>query len=206
MVIYLNIPYSSRKTAKEYGGLWDKKKKCWYCEDENNELCRLFEIKKEIEIKGEDRTFGGDELYIDMIPKTSYFKNVRSIFNEGDWNLIRHHIYERTNNRCECCGCKRGKYLEAHERWIFDYENKTQKLIRIIALCRLCHQSTHYGHSKVFKDINKINEHLKRVRGNNDEELKNHIKDAYEIWKKRNEIEWKIDVSIIRDSGFGFEK
>ena len=52
MVIYLNIPYSSKKIAKEYGALWDKKNKCWYCNDETNELCKLFEIKKEIEIIG----------------------------------------------------------------------------------------------------------------------------------------------------------
>ena len=203
MVIYLNIPYSSKKTAKEYGALWDKNKKCWYCNDESNELCKLFDINKEINIIGEDRSFGGNELYIDMIPKTSYFKNVRSLFNEADWNLIRHHIYNRTNNKCECCGCKRSKYLEAHERWIFDFETKTQKLIRIIALCRLCHQATHYGHSKVFKNIIKINEHLKKVRGFTDEDLKAHIKEAYEIWEKRNKINWIIDTSIITNSGFG---
>ncbi len=202
MVIYLNIPYSSRKTAKEYGALWDKKNKCWYCNDETNELCKLFEIKKEIEIIGEDRTYGGNELFIDMIPKTSYFKNVRSLFKEEDWNLIRHHIYERTNNKCECCGCKRNKFLEAHERWIFDFENKTQKLIRIIALCRLCHQVTHYGRSKIFKNINKINDHLKKVRGFNDNELKSHIENAYNIWKERNKINWIIDTSIITNSGF----
>ena len=48
MVIYLNIPYSSKKTAKEYGGLWDKKKKCWYCEDENNELWEYEEEYRKI--------------------------------------------------------------------------------------------------------------------------------------------------------------
>jgi hypothetical protein len=202
MVIYLNIPYSERKIAKEYGAIWDKKKKCWYCNDENNELCKLYENNKEIEIIGEDRLFGGNELFIDMIPKTSYFKNVRSLFKESDWNLIRHHIYSRANNRCECCGCKRNKFLEAHERWIFDFENKTQKLIRIIALCKLCHQATHYGRSKVFKDITKINEHIKKVKRISDEELKIHIKEAYQIWKERNNINWIIDTSIITNSGF----
>jgi len=202
MVIYLNIPYSEKKIAKEYGAIWDKNCKKWFCEDESNELCKLYDVYKEIDIIGEDRTYGGNELFIDMIPKTSYFKNVRSIFTESDWNLIRHHIYERTGHKCECCGAKRFKYLEAHERWIFDFETKTQKLIRIIALCRLCHQSTHYGHSKVTKEISKINAHLMKVKGINENELKLHINEAFDIWKKRNTIKWTIDTSIISDSGF----
>ena len=41
-----------------------------------------------------------------------------------------------------------------------------------------------------------------KVRGFSEEELKNHIKDAYEIWKDRNKINWNIDVSIISNSGF----
>jgi len=206
MVIYLNIPYKEKKTAKEYGAIWDKDIKRWFCENENNELCNIYEKYKEISIVGEDRSFGGDELYIDMIPKTSYFKNVRSLFNDTDWNLIRHHIYERSSYRCECCGVKRFKYLDAHERWIYDYETKTQKLIRIIALCRLCHQATHFGHSKKTKNIDKIKEHLKKVKKINDMDLENHIKEAYNIWNDRNKIEWIIDTSIISNSGFQIKK
>jgi len=202
MLIYLNIPYKDKKIAKEFGAIWDKDNKKWFCENENNELCKRYERYKEIEIKGEDRTYGGKELYIDMIPKTSYFKNVRSLFNESDWNLIRHHIYNRSYYRCECCGIKKFKYLDAHERWIYDYETKKQKLIRIIALCRLCHQATHFGHSKKTKNIEKIREHIKKVRGITEEELELHIKQAYDIWRERNKINWIIDTSIINDSGF----
>ena len=206
MVIYLNIPYQDKEIAKEYGAIWDKDCKKWFCEDESNELCNLYERFKDITIIGEDRDYGGKELFIDMIPKTSYFKNVRSIFSEGDWNLIRKHIYERTGNRCECCGIKRSRYLEAHERWVFDFETKTQKLIRIIALCRLCHQATHYGHSKQTKEMTKIHEHLKKVRKMNDEALRTHIKEAYKIWEERNKIQWTIDTSIITNSGFIVKK
>ncbi len=206
MVVYLNIPYKEKKVAKEYGAIWDKDIKRWFCEDESNELCNIYERYKEISIIGEDRTFGGDELYIDMIPKTSYFKNVRSLFNDTDWNLIRHHIYERSSHRCECCGVKRFKYLDAHERWIYDYETKTQKLIRIIALCRPCHQATHFGHSKKTKNIDKIKEHLKKVKKIDDIELENHIREAYNIWNDRNKIEWIIDTSIISNSGFEIKK
>ena len=206
MVVYLNIPYKEKKVAKEYGAIWDKDIKRWFCEDESNELCNIYERYKEISIIGEDRTFGGEELYIDMIPKTSYFKNVRSLFNDTDWNLIRHHIYERSSHRCECCGVKRFKYLDAHERWIYDYETKTQKLIRIIALCRPCHQATHFGHSKKTKNIDKIKEHLKKVKKIDDIELENHIREAYNIWNDRNKIEWIIDTSIISNSGFEIKK
>lgn len=202
MVIYLNIPYKDRKIAKEYGAIWDKDNKRWFCDNNENQLCKLYDEYKQITIIGEDRTFGGKDLYIDMIPKTSYFKNVRSIFSDSDWNLIRHHIYERASHKCECCGIKRFKYLEAHERWIYDYETNTQKLIRIIALCRMCHNSTHYGHSKQTKEMAKIHEHLKKVKKINDEELINHINDAYKQWEERNKIKWVIDTSIITNSGF----
>jgi hypothetical protein len=41
-----------------------------------------------------------------------------------------------------------------------------------------------------------------KVRGINEEELKLHIKEAFEIWEKRNTVKWIIDTSIISDSGF----
>ena len=198
---YINVPYKDRKLVKTLGGCWDNKLKKWYCE-EDNELCSLYDEYKEINIIGEDREFGSNKLYIDMIPKTSYFKNVRMLFSDSDWNLIRHHIYERVNNRCECCGCKRSKYLDAHERWEFNNETKTQKLVRIIALCRLCHSATHYGHSKRTKNMDKINMHIKKINNYTDEELDNHIKDAYNLWKERNKVKWNLDFSIITNSGF----
>ena len=202
-MIYLNIPYSDKKIAKKYGGVWDKHCKKWFCDNEDNELCKLYEPYKNIAIIGENREYGDNSLYIDMIPKTSYFKNVRSIFSNSDWNLIRHHIYERVSYKCECCGAKRFKYLEAHERWDFDFTTKKQKLMRIIALCKLCHSATHYGHSsRKTKNIIKINEHIKKVRGFNDDDLEDHISEAYKIWHTRNKIKWELDLSIITDSGF----
>ena len=205
-MIYLNIPYKERNIARSLGAEWDKINKRWFCE-EDNELCSLYDIYKEnIEIKDEDREYGGNKLYIDMIPKTTYFKNVRSLFGENDWNLIRHHIYSRCDYRCECCNKKKNRYLEAHERWLFDETTQTQKLIRIIALCKLCHSATHYGHSKRTKNMDKINMHIKKINNYNDEELKNHIKESYDIWKSRNNIKWNLDFSILTNSGFNLIK
>jgi hypothetical protein len=120
--------------------------------------------------------------------------------------LIRHYIYERVNNRCECCGRKRSKYLEAHERWEFNEETKIQKLVRIIALCKLCHSATHYGHSKRRKNMDNINMHIKKINNFTDEELQTHIKEAYKTWNERNKIKWELDFSIITNSGFEIKK
>ena len=51
-------------------------------------------------------------------------------------------------------------------------------------------------------NINNINEHLKKIKNINDEELDSHIKEARNIWKERNKIQWKLDFSIITNSGF----
>ena len=116
------------------------------------------------------------------------------------------YIYERVNNKCECCGKKRMKYLDAHERWEFDEEKGTQKLVRIIALCRLCHSATHYGHSKRTKNMDKINSHIKKVNNYSDEELKEHIEDSYKIWKERNKTKWNLDLSLLINSGFNLKE
>jgi hypothetical protein len=62
---------------------------------------------------GEDREFGGNLLYIDMIPSSSWYNNVRQLVKRSSWDKIRKKVYERANYKCECCGynCKyRGIY------------------------------------------------------------------------------------------------
>ncbi len=50
--------------------------------------------------------------------------------------------------------------------------------------------------------MDKINIHIKKINNFNDEELTEHIKNAYEIWNNRNKIKWILDFSIITNSGF----
>ena len=162
----------------------------------------------EINFIGEDRTFGGNELFIDLIPQTSWFKNVRSCFSKKDWDIIRKYIYQRTNYICECCGkdCSNTKDIEAHERWLYDELTSTQKLIRIIALCKKCHMSTHYGLANILGKTKEINEHIKKVKNIDEEELIEHIDEAYKIWNLRNMFQWNLDLSLIESSGFKIKK
>ena len=89
-------------------------------------------------LKGEDRTFGGNELFVDLIPSNCWFTNVRTFVHFSDWDRLRNHIYERVDFRCECCNISTihaNVQLEAHERWEYNELTLTQKLVRLVALC-----------------------------------------------------------------------
>lgn len=52
---------------------------------------------------GEDRQFGGNMLYKDLIPSTTWFNNVRSCVSQSSWDKLRKQVYERVDYKCECC-------------------------------------------------------------------------------------------------------
>ena len=46
-------------------------------------------------IPGEDRDWGGEILYIDLIPSTCWFTNVRSVLPQKEWQDLAVKIRER---------------------------------------------------------------------------------------------------------------
>lgn len=154
---------------------------------------------------GEDRTYGGSDLYVDLIPSSCWFTNVRYCVRPEDWNVIRKIVYSRIKYKCECCGidCIQNKIsIEAHERWIYDYKTHTQKLIRLVGLCKLCHLTTHYGFARMNGNEKTVSDHLQKIRNFNCEELMEHIDIAYAIWFERNNYDWNLDLSLITNNNF----
>ena len=73
--IYLVVTFSKKDHAKALGALWDAINQKWYARDETySRLISEFQRYEEIIFKGEDRTFGGNDLNVDMIPKFCVFK------------------------------------------------------------------------------------------------------------------------------------
>ena len=84
-----------------------------------------------------------NKLTIELVPKTSWYSNVRSNVTTSVWDKIRRECYSKANNVCEICsstGKSQGfkHNVECHEKWEYNDTNKTQKLIGLIALCPLC--------------------------------------------------------------------
>lgn len=204
-IIYLNVPFSDKDSAKKLGALWCSTMKRWYAPSSSKNRDILEKIYGNYScLIGEDRTFGGNLLFVDMIPINCWFTNVRYCIKSSDWDKLRHLIYSRSNFCCECCGIDTKKYsksLEAHERWHYDEERCIQKLVRIVALCHNCHSATHYGFSKNSGKEEKVKKHLKNVRKFTDKECEEHIEDAYDRLKKLNDVEWELDLSLMTDNG-----
>jgi hypothetical protein len=152
-------------------------------------------------LPGEDRSYGAG-LFVDLIPRTSWFRNVRAAVDPADWDRLRRMVYRRAGLRCEACGARRVQ-LEAHERFIYDTRAGIQRLVRLICLCTACHQVTHFGHTRLLGDAAAqaaIN-HLQTVTGMTAGETERHIRDAFALWERRSRTPWRVDLSMISGAG-----
>lgn len=199
---YLSVPFDEKDEAKSLGARWDASTKQWYdpTPSATSVLSRWKCNTEEVQLVGEDRTFGGNLLFVDLIPSSCWFTNVRYCVDPLDWDRLRRKVYSRADNRCECCGSSQDG-LEAHERWNYDEKKKVQKLVRLVALCRECHQTTHFGLAQIKGKAEVAANHLHRMRGFNAAELSRHIGDAFELYHDRCQYTWDLDLSLITSNG-----
>ena len=201
MKTYLAVTFEEKDEAKKLGAKWDAINKKWYAPNMEPLLLEKWKINTEpVILLCEDRNYGGNNLFVDLIPTSCWFTNVRSCVHPRDWDRLRKYVYERVNYICECCNIdtqKTNVILEAHERWDYNEETQTQKLVRIVALCHYCHQSTHMGLAGIKGKGIEAREHLKKIRCFTEKDYKKHMDEATEIWKKRSMINWNLDLSLI---------
>lgn len=138
------------------------------------------------------------KLEIELIPKTTHFTNVRSMVPAEQWDVLRKNCYTQAGHRCEICGGKGEKWpVECHEVWDYNFKTKTQKLIRLIALCPSCHEVKHMGLAQVRGRREIAKYHLMRVNQISNDDAEQAIEHAFEDWHEKNQINWKLDISHI---------
>lgn len=163
-------------------------------------------------LPGEDRSFGTG-LFVDLIPRSCWFTNVRYCVAPSDWDRIRKMVYRRAGWKCEACGARpdraRKQWLEAHERWAYlpdgpaalRADRPVQKLVRLIALCTACHEVTHYGRAEVMGNGARALVHYMDITGMDLSDAEMHIEVAFEVWAMRGHVDWDLDVSMLTDVG-----
>ena len=142
------------------------------------------------------------KLTIELIPKTSFYTNLRSILSRKEWSDIRIDTLIKANHRCEICGGESyNRALDCHEVWIFDDENHIQKLIKIIALCDQCHEVKHIGLAQVKGNFDRARKHFMKINNINYLEANKIINEAFYIWEQRSQYKWQLDITILKMSG-----
>jgi hypothetical protein len=200
--VWLSVPYAEKDAAKAAGARWDQQSRRWFAVRPGiPALQQWAEIAPVPELlPGEDRSFGSG-LFVDLVPSSCWFTNVRSCVDTRDWDRLRTMVYTRAGNRCEACGATRNTqastYLEAHERWQYDDTNSIQHLRRLVCLCTPCHTATHYGLAGLQGKADEASTHLRTVCGWSNIGAHRHIAQAFDLWKVRSRRLWTLDLSIL---------
>ena len=140
---------------------------------------------------------GGKVLNIELIPRTSFFKNLRSELSQAKWDELRRTIYQKADYKCEVCRGRGNKHpVECHEIW--DYAGSKQTLTGLIALCPKCHMVKHWGLTRLRGKEKVAYTHLKQVNNWNDQQAQQHIKEAFELWHQRNGTKWELDLEWLK--------
>jgi 5-methylcytosine-specific restriction endonuclease McrA len=142
-------------------------------------------------------------LSVELIPRTAFYSNLRSHLTDAAWDKVRKKCYFIANYTCEICSDKGinqgfGHPVECHEIWQYDDENGKQILIRLIALCPLCHKVKHAGLAQTNGEEELVINHLMKVNDTGRTKAKNYLKKCFEQWEERNKINWETDISYVK--------
>lgn len=203
---YLDVPYAEKDAAKALGARWDQTARRWYDPRPTTTGLDRWAARPDVPelLPGEDRTFGAG-LFVDLVPRSCWFTNVRSCVSEQDWERLRRPILRRAGHRCEACGDGEdratGRRLEVHERWHYNNDTAVQTLRRLICLCSPCHLVTHLGYANVTGRTEEALTHLRRVNGWDEGKTYGHVYASEQLWLDRSARTWTLDLSMLTGAG-----
>jgi hypothetical protein len=147
---------------------------------------------------------GKIELHIELIPRTCYASNVRTLLPNKYWDKLRRESYEKAGHVCEICGDNGQNQgyrhrVECHEIWVYDDDTRVQKLLGLISLCPKCHQVKHFGRASAIGKQAEAFTHLETVNGWNHKQCVKHAAESMLVWLDRSKYKWKLDLGILTE-------
>ena len=145
-------------------------------------------------------------LTVELIPRTTWAKNLRSLVEQEVWDVLRKQAYRKARYKCEVCSGRGPKWpVECHERWSFDRTTRIQTLDGLIALCPDCHAVKHWGFSRTQGKEAECRDHLAFVNGWSQKQIDQHLEEMFDRWKDRSRIQWDIDLTVL-STGYGISR
>lgn len=143
-------------------------------------------------------------IYLNLIPKTLWYLNLRSLLTEQRWKKLSLSIREEQDWTCQACGIsikqlKQKKYFHCHEMWDFDDEKQEVKLLCLITLCSHCHMATHFGFSSINNKSQQSIKQIMKVNHWDRQTINYYLEGMFEQWMQRSNKQWKINMDSIKN-------
>ncbi|EMN8534265.1 hypothetical protein RJO27_003686 [Enterobacter hormaechei] len=139
---------------------------------------------------------------IELVPRTSWFDNVRSAVSSSDWKRLRQQTARTAGWKCQVCGGKGLRWpVECHEIWHYDDDRQCQILTGLIALCPSCHEVKHMGFSELRGKKDEAVAHLALVNGWSLQGAFDYVDEAFNVWRERSRHARQLDISWLGTQG-----
>ncbi|SDZ11557.1 hypothetical protein [Nitrosomonas sp. Nm33] len=106
-------------------------------------------------------------LAMSFVPRPCININLHKVLKRTTWLKLSKDTFQKANGKCEICDTPYAR-LDCHEVWHYDDFRYIQELVRLMAICFLCHRVIHYNTNhfwtetawanviKHFKEINQV--------------------------------------------------
>lgn len=149
------------------------------------------------------------KLTVELVPRSAWWVNVRSHVSRADWEKCKKYSKTKTDGVCILCGgsgLQQGRRYatEAHEVWSYDDSRKIQTLVDIVPICPRCHQAKHMGRSRATMNPHQwaqLIQHFMDVNEMYDERVDEYLLDVFDVWERRSQFKWELDVSFLEKIG-----
>src|SRR5438876_9670441 len=104
MKSYLAVPFEEKDEAKLLGAKWDTHKRKWYAPYGETDLVQKWPRHDEAlqELVGEDVTYGGNQLFVDLLPKPCWgVSRLYNLVHPSERDRLKDFIVERAHSKCE---------------------------------------------------------------------------------------------------------
>jgi len=136
------------------------------------------------------------KLAIEPRPASTWGVTLSNLLPKKEWLELARQCKWEADYTCVICSVD-GQEMHAHERWKFDDRRKIQRLVDIICVCVLCHDTIHFGRSsQVYskKYQAELVNHWCKVNKLSRQDFQNHLNDIREINRKRVKIFYVVKV------------
>lgn len=144
----------------------------------------------------------GFKLTMELVPSTSWYRNLRAIIGQRVWDKVRYETYKDAGYRCSVCGL-RGS-LHCHEVWEYDDVRHIQTLTGLVAVCCACHMIKHIGYAGIRRDEGKLDynsliRHYRQVNRCSYDDFVMARDIAFEDWEARSLYNWTLELGEFKE-------